>query len=219
MNLWRKIFSARGAESSENGPLGLHLHAGFTLDTLMFRLCESDLLIEFPGEHYTVAATGVIELGAGCVIYRYYTSGDEFLQVNTTGGIGPGNIEDIKLFIYEDSSGVFDTNTWKKCLSPEAIGRPECTALAKKWQRIFNAEEPGNVQPVYMPERVENHSGAKWEVHNFAMGYQRKVTGDLYEYLLLNGEETRGMNDEQEWIFSRALGVDVPLTSLTVIGE
>ena len=41
-----------------------------------------------------------------------------------------------------------------------------------------------------MLEKVENQNHAKWEVHNFSMGYQRQVTGDTYEYLLLNGEES-----------------------------
>lgn len=41
-----------------------------------------------------------------------------------------------------------------------------------------------------MLEKAENQNHAKWEVHNFTMGYQRQVTEDTYEYLLLNGEES-----------------------------
>ncbi|MEX8987308.1 DUF2491 family protein, partial [Salmonella enterica] len=58
----------------------------------------------------------------------------------------------------------------------------------------------------------------KWDVHNFTMGFQRQVTDDAWEYLLLNGEESFNERGEPEWVFSRALGVDIPLTSLTVIG-
>lgn len=50
------------------------------------------------------------------------------------------------------------------------------------------------------------------------MGYQRQVTEDTYEYLLLNGEESFNNLGEPEWLFSRALGVDIPLTSLHIIG-
>ncbi|MDR5971161.1 UNVERIFIED_CONTAM: YjfK family protein, partial [Escherichia coli] len=67
-------------------------------------------------------------------------------------------------------------------------------------------------------EKVENQNHAKWEVHNFTMGYQRQVTEDTYEYLLLNGEESFNDLGEPEWLFSRALGVDIPLTSLHIIG-
>ena len=88
----------------------------------------------------------------------------------------------------------------------------------KRWQRFFNSEEPGNIEPVYMLEKVENQNHAKWEVNNFTMGYQRQVTEDTYEYLLLNGEESFNDLGEPEWLFSRALGVDIPLTSLHIIG-
>ncbi|QUJ06734.1 hypothetical protein KCP70_14185 [Salmonella enterica subsp. enterica] len=43
------------------------------------------------------------------------------------------------------------------------------TALAA----FFNHEEPGNIEPVYMLEKVEI-SRQKWDVHNFTMGFQRR---------------------------------------------
>ena len=50
------------------------------------------------------------------------------------------------------------------------------------------------------------------------MAYQREATADLYEYLLLTGEETFCDNSEPEWIFSYAVGVDIPFTSLNIVG-
>ncbi|MBA6283728.1 DUF2491 domain-containing protein, partial [Salmonella enterica subsp. enterica serovar Irumu] len=47
---------------------------------------------------------------------------------------------------------------------------------------------------------------------------QRQVTDESWEYLLLNGEDSCNGRGEPELVFSRALGVDIPLTSLTVIG-
>jgi hypothetical protein len=74
---------------------------------------------------------------------------------------------------------------------------------------FFNGGEPGNIAPVYMLEKVENQQHAVWEVHNFTMGYQRQVAEEMWEYLLLNGEES--FNDREnlngsshtrwEWIF------------------
>ncbi len=52
----------------------------------------------------------------------------------------------------------------------------------------------------------------------FYDGLPAPVTDDAREYLLLNGEESFNERGEPEWVFSRALGVDIPLTSLTVIG-
>ncbi|MDI8841786.1 YjfK family protein, partial [Salmonella enterica subsp. enterica serovar Anatum] len=38
----------------------------------------------------------------------------------------------------------------------------------------------------------------KWDVHNFTMGFQRQVTDDAWEYLLLNGEESFNERGEPE---------------------
>ena len=196
---FQRLFGKDNKPAIARGPLGLHLNSGFTLDTLAFRLLEDELLIALPGEEFTVAAVSRIDLGGGSQIFRYYTSGDEFLQINTTGGEDIDDIDDIKLFVY-------------------AMGAMTLNWQEKRWQRFFNSEEPGNIEPVYMLEKVENQNHAKWEVHNFTMGYQRQVTEDTYEYLLLNGEESFNDLGEPEWLFSRALGVDIPLTSLHIIG-
>lgn len=200
------------------GPLGLHLNAAFTLDTLLFRLSADRLLTQLPGEAYTIAASGVIDAGAGCRIYRYYTSGDEYLQINTTGGIAREHIDDIKLFLYHDSFGISAEKEWKNKIGAASIGKPALQWCEQHWHRIFNQNEEGNVEPVYLLEHVENNQGEKWEVHNFVMAYQRNATDDMYEYLLLSGEETLIDDSEPEWVFSYALGVDIPLASLNIVG-
>lgn len=199
------------------GPLGLHQRAAFTLDTLTFRL-SARFLTQIPEEEYTIAASSVIEAGAGCRIYRYYTSGDDFLQINTTGGMERENIDDIKLFIYQDSFGITSEKQWQKEIGAALIGRPSLQWNERDWKRIFNENEVGNVEPVYLLEHVENNQNDKWDVHNFMMAYQREATADLYEYLLLTGEETFCDNSEPEWIFSYAVGVDIPFTSLNIVG-
>lgn len=215
---FQRLFGKTATTVSVRGPLGLHLNAGFTLNTLAFRLLEKSLLIELPGEEYTVAAVSHIDLGSGSQIFRYYTSGEEFLQINTTGGSDIDDIDDIKFFVYEESYGISQKEHWQSTISPTAIGTPTLTWQEERWLRFFNDQEPGNIEPVYMLEKVENHQNATWDVHNFTMGYQRQVTGDTWEYLLLNGEESFNEQGEPEWVFSRALGVDIPLTSLNIIG-
>ncbi|ONF77917.1 hypothetical protein BXA16_14340 [Salmonella enterica subsp. enterica serovar Typhimurium] len=184
MQFFQRLLGKTSAPAPIRGPLGLHLNAGFTLDTLAFRL----------------------------------TSGDEFLQINTTGGTDVDDIDDIKLFVYEESFGINEERHWRSAIAPAAIGPMTLNWQERRWQRFFNHEEPGNIEPVYMLEKVENQQAEKWDVHNFTMGFQRQVTDDAWEYLLLNGEESFNERGEPEWVFSRALGVDIPLTSLTVIG-
>jgi hypothetical protein len=158
-------------------------------------------------------------IGGGSRIYRYYTSGDEFLQINTTGGADVDDIDDIKLFVYVQSDGISQEKHWRSAISPASIGTPTFSWRQQRWQRFFNGGEPGNIAPVYMLEKVENQQHAVWEVHNFTMGYQRQVAEEMWEYLLLNGEESFNDRGESEWLFSYALGVDIPLTSLDIIGN
>lgn len=53
MQFFQRLLGKKSAPAPIRGPLGLHLNAGFTLDTLAFRLLESSLLVELPGEKYT----------------------------------------------------------------------------------------------------------------------------------------------------------------------
>lgn len=187
-NLFFNLFN-KTAHPVMRGPLGLHQRAAFTLDTLTFRL-SARFLTQIPEEEYTIAASSVIEAGAGCRIYRYYTSGDEFLQINTTGGMERENIDDIKIFIYQDSFGITSEKQWQKEIGAALIGRPSLQWNERDWKRIFNENEVGNVEPVYLLEHVENNQNDKWDVHNFMMAYQREATADLYEYLLLRKVRT-----------------------------
>ncbi|EFB6065639.1 DUF2491 family protein [Escherichia coli] len=165
---FQRLFGKDNKPAIARGPLGLHLNSGFTLDTLAFRLLEDELLIALPGEEFTVAAVSHIDLGGGSQIFRYYTSGDEFLQINTTGGEDIDDIDDIKLFVYEESYGISKESHWREAINAKAMGAMTLNWQEKRWQRFFNSEEPGNIEPVYMLEKVENQNHAKWEVHNFS---------------------------------------------------
>ena len=220
---FQRLFGKDNKPAIARGPLGLHLNSGFTLDTLAFRLLEDELLIALPGEEFTVAA---VSQAGGEAIYlpQIKTEDDaknalaEIDALVMTGGEDIDDIDDIKLFVYEESYGISKESHWREAINAKAMGAMTLNWQEKRWQRFFNSEEPGNIEPVYMLEKVENQNHAKWEVHNFTMGYQRQVTEDTYEYLLLNGEESFNDLGEPEWLFSRALGVDIPLTSLHIIG-
>ena len=121
---FQRLFGKDNKPAIARGPLGLHLNSGFTLDTLAFRLLEDELLIALPGEEFTVAAVSHIDLGGGSQIFRYYTSGDEFLQINTTGGEDIDDIDDIKLFVYEESYGISKESHWREAINAKAMAQP-----------------------------------------------------------------------------------------------
>ncbi len=218
LNRLKGILGSAPETKKQIGPLGLHLNAAFTLDMLEYRLCEEHMLMEFPGEEFLVAALSAIDLGAGCNIYRYYTSGDEFIQINTTGGFGHDNITDIKLFVYDDSTGISGRDAWEKAISPKQIGLPELTWRGKIWSRVFNDDESGSISPVYMLENVSNQQNEQWQVHNFTMVYQRALNNSQYEYLMITGEETFDEQNQPEWVTSWALGIDLSFLQINVIG-
>lgn len=137
MQFFQRLLGKTSAPAPIRGPLGLHLNAGFTLDTLAFRLLESSLLVALPGEKYTVAAASRIDLGGGSQIFRYYTSGDEFLQINTTGGTDVDDIDDIKLFVYEESFGINEERHWRSAIAPAAIGLMTLNWQERRWQRFL----------------------------------------------------------------------------------
>ncbi len=134
---FQRLFGKDNKPAIARGPLGLHLNSGFTLDTLAFRLLEDELLIALPGEEFTVAAVSRIDLGGGSQIFRYYTSGDEFLQINTTGGENIDDIDDIKLFVYEESYGISKESHWREAINAKAMGGYNLKLAGKTLAAIF----------------------------------------------------------------------------------
>ncbi len=95
------------------------------------------MLIALPGEEFTVAAVSRIDLGGGSQIFRYYTSGDEFLQINTTGGEDIDDIDDIKLFVYEESYGISKESHWREAINAKAMGGNDLKLAGKTLAAIF----------------------------------------------------------------------------------
>lgn len=134
---FQRLFGKDNKPAIARGPLGLHLNSGFTLDTLAFRLLEDELLIALPGEEFTVAAVSHIDLGGGSQIFRYYTSGDEFLQINTTGGEDIDDIDDIKLFVYEESYGISKAESLARGDQRQSDGSNDLKLAGKTLAAIF----------------------------------------------------------------------------------
>ncbi|SQQ35041.1 conserved protein, DUF2491 family [Escherichia coli] len=134
---FQRLFGKDNKPAIARGPLGLHLNSGFTLDTLAFRLLEDELLIALPGEEFTVAAVSHIDLGGGSQIFRYYTSGDEFLQINTTGGEDIDDIDDIKLFVYEESYGISKAESLARGDQRQSDGGNDLKLAGKTLAAIF----------------------------------------------------------------------------------
>lgn len=215
MGFFGKLFGNKqqqSAPSTDKGLYGLHLGCAVTIDDFDFRLLADELRLEFPGETQMIEACGHMELGAGSHIKRYYTSDDAYFQVNFTGQEAEQNLEDFKLFRYDKTLTLGSNSEWEQWLKPETIGKSEYSYRDKTYYRVFG-EGASPIQPIAISEQVENKAGDKYRIDNFFMLYQREIKPDIYEYLLINGEES-----DDGHLVTFSLGVDLSATQINVIG-
>lgn len=98
------------------------------------------MLIALPGEEFTVAAVSHIDLGGGSQIFRYYTSGDEFRKSIPPHGEDIDDIDDIKLFVYEESYGISKESHWREAINAKVMGAMILNWQEKRWQRFLTAK-------------------------------------------------------------------------------
>ena len=196
-------------------PLNLRLGSAVELDLLPFQMLSNQLEFELPDGVQTIEAAGFIDLGAGAALSRFYTADDGFIQVSTTGGYETANINDIKLFVFEQTENIASQRGVDLWVSDSGkIGRPEFVLENRVYQRVWDAEVPGKIEPVKLTEEVHTKTEGTYEVDHLAMLYQRQVPeSKRYEYVLASLEFTS--EDEATSVVS--LGVDLDLTSISVM--
>ena len=198
-------------------PLNLRMGGAAELDLLPFQLIRDKLHFNLPEGAQTIEAAGFIDLGAGASISRFYTADDGFIQISTTGGYETQNIDDIKLFMFEQTHNIASqkgADLWAS--ESGTIGRPEFILENTVYDRVWDAEVSGKIEPVKLTETVHTReAGAEpYEVDHLAMLYQRQVPEtDRYEYLLASLEFT--CEDEATAVVS--LGIDLDLTSMSIM--
>jgi hypothetical protein len=215
MNWLKKLFGSQETPAPLRDPtlLGLKLGGAVTLSSLDFRVLADQALIHFPGETQMIEAEGHMDLGAGSRIDRFYLTDDAYIQVNYTGEARDDNLEDLKLFVYDDSSAIVRDSDWEYWLNPNAIGAPTFRYRDHLFERAFSPDAAGAIPPIALSERIRNNRGDHYRVDNFCMLYQRQLeTGD-FEYLLLTAEETA-----EGRLLSYALGIDLSPGQFSVIG-
>lgn len=215
MGLFNKLFKREEAAQTPaepSGIYGLKLGCAVTVDDFDFRLLAEQLLLQFPGETQMIEAVGHMDLGAGSHIKRYYTSDDGYFQVNFTGEETEHNLEDCKLFIYDKLITLGRDSEWEHWLKPETIGKQSYHYRDKTYQRVFGDQEAA-IPPLAVSEQIRNKAGDSYQIDNFFMLFQREVKPDIFEYLLINGEESAEGN-----LVTLSLGVDLSALQFNVIG-
>lgn len=214
MGLFDKFFGNKPATPPPppKGIYDLKLGGAVAIDDFDFKLLADELLIAFPGKTQMIEAVGHMDLGAGSHIKRYYTSDDAYFQVNYTGEEAEHNLEDFKLFRYDKSITLGRNSEWERWLKPETIGPQTYQYRDKQYTRVFGDGETA-IPPVAISEQVSNKAGDRYQIDNFFMLFQREVKTDIFEYLLINGEESDEGN-----LITLSLGVDLSALQINVIG-
>ncbi len=195
--------------------MNLRLGGAAELDLLPFQLIRDKLHFNLPEGAQTIEAAGFIDLGAGASISRFYTADDGFIQISTTGGYETQNIDDIKLFMFEQTHNIASQKGVDLWVSDSGtIGRPEFILENTVYNRVWDSEVSGKIEPVKMTETVHTREEGSYDVDHLVMLYQRKVPdSERYEYLLASLEFTS--EDEATAVVS--LGIDLDITSMSIM--
>ncbi len=174
--------------------MGLYLGGSFELDNLKLSLLEPELTIEGAAHSQLIQAVGEAPLDTGGTLLRFYTDDDGFLQVVTDGGLSENHITDVKLWHF------YETKT---------IGN---TVYTRVWGAVGD-ESP----PVAVTETTYEEDGDVSTTDQFMMLYERPISNDRVETLLVVGEEKQvGNNLDRCLVIST--GFDVEPADITING-
>jgi len=189
-------------------PYNLRLKAAVDIDPIPFSMIKDKIHFALPAVTQIVEAQGKVELGGGAYLSRYYTSDDAFIQISTTGGFEEQHVDDIKLFVFEDTITPATQAEWEVWTGKDSkIGDSTYLFHDTEYTRVWMAQSEGSIVPVEFEEEVANliENESPYTVVHLAMLYERLIPEiERYEYLLISAEHTL---DDANIVFS--LGVDL----------
>ncbi len=194
-------------------PLGLRVGGAVTIDALPFRVLGAELLFQLPPGNQVIESRGLINLGQGAELHRFYLSDDAFIQLSTQASV----LDELKLFQFAETrhpNTRVALEAWLK--EGSELGRSSIVLQGKKFDRVWgDAAEPYS-PPVVFDEQVfkNNASTPDYDLTHYAMLYQRQIpNSERLEYLLISVEDS-GPND---FCVVFSLGVDISAADLEII--
>jgi hypothetical protein len=198
-------------------PLGIALRSLVSMDASFSMLTDGTSNVRGFGVDQAVCAKGVINLGQGINLHRFYLEDDVFmLQVRTSGG-ADNYVEEVILFNY-DSLVSISTEAEMNRLAGRGslIGLPTYEFGEQRYERMWGTEQ-GLAELVRMQEKVTTKDES-YGVQHLSMLYTRDI--DLKgrkEFLLFSVEETEGEEGELVTQLSTALGITLFANDINVI--
>jgi hypothetical protein len=198
-------------------PLDLRLGAMVSMDTSFSMLTSGISNVRGFGADEVVCAKGVIDLGQGLTLHRYYLENDEFMLQVKTSGYDDNIVDEVILFNY-DSVVYINGQEQLMTLAGKGslIGLPTYAFGEQTYQRKWGFE-PGMSELVRMQETVSNKKET-YNVQHLAMLYTRNIgLSGREEFLLFSVEEAEGDNGGLEVSLSTALGFTLFANDIKVI--
>lgn len=195
--------------------MGLRLGGAFEIDDLKLRLIEPKLVIDGVARTQLIQAVGEVKLDENTTALRYYTDDEGFLQVLLTGGRTENHIADVKLWYFYDTKGVSSEQEWNQTLD-STISRPTVELEGNQYQRVWEGSSAAS-PPVAMTEKTYSEDGSTSETDQFAMLYERQVDDNLFEYLMIAGEE-KIIDNRADRCLVTSTGLDIQPADIEIIG-
>ncbi|MDU0355944.1 YjfK family protein [Paraglaciecola aquimarina] len=215
--MFSKLFGKKEQNNKPKSPeiMGLYLGGSFELDPLKLRLIEPELVIEKAASQHIIQAVGEVNLDSGGKILRFYTDDDAFLQVILDGGDTENHITDVKLWYFYETKTIGSDAQWKQTIA-NGVSTPTYSLEENQYQRVWDAvgdESP----PVAMTERTYEEDGDISETDQFVMLYERHLSNDENETLLISAEE-KLVNDNFDRCLVISTGFNIGQADITING-
>ncbi|MGF1724349.1 YjfK family protein [Photobacterium nomapromontoriensis] len=196
----------------EKGPefLGLRLGGAFELDDLKLKLIEPQLTIEGASRTQLIKAVGEIQLDEQTRLIRYYTDDDGFIQI-LTHGESEADISEVKLYYFYESQPIDTPAQWRQLLDHKIV-QPQWELDGHLFDKVWD-----NSRPVAMTEKTWLENGKITQTDQFVMIYERDCGDDIFESLLIAGEEKIYQN-QAERCLAMSTGFDLSPTDFKLIG-
>ncbi len=223
MSFFKKITSVFKAKKAEKlmtispvvvSPLCLDIHALISPSDSIEILLKGSTEVRMPEPDELVCAKGVIELGQGDRLHRFYMDNEDvWIQVQTSG-YDEHHVENIVLFNYVDCRHIHTEQELDRLAGKESlIGLPTYSYENKEYAREWGSEE-GQTELVQLIEKVTTKK-ENYEVKHLSMLYSADIDlSNRREFLLFSVEETEAGDSV---LLSTSLGVTIFSTDFQTI--
>lgn len=215
--MFSRLFGSKKTEEKPKAPeiMGLYLGGSFELDSLKLKLIQPDLTIDGASATHIIQAVGEAHLDSGGKMLRFYTDDDAFLQVILDGGDSEEHITDVKLWYFYDTKTVGSDDQWQSLIT-SGISTPTHSLEGQTFTRVWDAVGETS-PPVAVTEKTYELDGDISETDQFMMLYERPISHQQVETLLVCGEE-KLVHQNFDRCLVRSTGFDVEPADITING-